>query len=117
MTAATDKVKSQEERQADLAPETHNDEQDEHRSQAQEVAEQARVEDHRSVGATESREVEDSPADLVGAGADMIAQMRDMEESGKIDMDAYAGEANHDDNVDKYGKKGKPGTATNAAKG
>ena len=35
------KVSSQEERQADLAPETHNDEQDDHRNQAQEVSEEA----------------------------------------------------------------------------
>jgi hypothetical protein len=30
-----------------------------------------------------------------------------MDSSGHIDMDAYAGEPNHDDNVDKYGEKSK----------
>jgi hypothetical protein len=34
--------------------------------------------------------------------------MRDMESSGRIDMSAYRGEPNHDDNVDKYGKSAKP---------
>ena len=34
--------------------------------------------------------------------------MRDMESSGRIDMDANRGEPNHDDNVDKYGKPNKP---------
>ena len=29
--------------------------------------------------------------------------MRDMEQSGRIDMSAYAGEENLDDNEDKYG--------------
>ena len=36
-----DKPTSQEQRQADLAPETHNNEQDDHRAQAQEVSKQA----------------------------------------------------------------------------
>jgi hypothetical protein len=39
---------------------------------------------------------------------DTIDRMRDMESSGRIDMDAYRGEPNHDDNVDKYGKARKP---------
>ena len=77
MTDASTPVKSQEERQADLAPETHNDEQDDHRSQAQEIAMQAR--DHRNAvaGATEGLKVAGSSADLVGDGTDMIDQMRD----------------------------------------
>lgn len=91
-----DDVKSQEQRQADLAPETHNDEQDDHRSQAQEVAEQVRNADG-----------EHSPLDSekVGGGSqDVIDQMRDMEQSGRIDMSAYRGEPNMDDDDDKYGK-------------
>ena len=39
---------------------------------------------------------------------DTIDHMRDMESSGRIDMSAYRGEPNHDDNVDKYGKSAKP---------
>jgi hypothetical protein len=33
--------------------------------------------------------------------------MNQMETSGTIDMSAYEGEPNHDDNVDKYGKRAK----------
>jgi hypothetical protein len=86
--------------QADLAPETHNDEQDEHLSQAQEIAEEAR-----------NKDGEPSPLDSakVAGGIDgdstqdLIDHMRDMEQSGRIDMGAYAGEENLDDNEDKYG--------------
>ena len=98
MTA--DKVKNQEERQADLAPETHNDEQDDHLSQAQEIAEEAR-----------NKDGEASPLDSIKVGGgidgtdsqDLIDRMRDMEQSGRIDMGAYRGEPNMDDNEDKYG--------------
>ena len=100
-------VQSQEQRQAALAPETHNDEQDDHRSQAQEVAEQARGSDD-AASPTESRKPQ-NPASLVADSAkDTIDEMRDMERSGRVDMGAYAGEPNHDDNVDKYGKGKKP---------
>ena len=37
----------------------------------------------------------------------MVDHMRDMESSGRVDMDAFAGEPNHDDNVDKYGSEAK----------
>ena len=36
---------------------------------------------------------------------DTVDHMRDMESSGRIDMNAYRGEPNHDDNEGKYGKK------------
>ena len=102
MTA--DKVKNQEERQADLAPETHNDEQDDHLSQAQEIAEEAR-----------NKDGEASPLDSIKVGGgidgtdsqDLIDRMRDMEQSGRIDMGAYRGEPNLDDNEDKYGPDSK----------
>ena len=102
MTA--DKVKNQEERQADLAPETHNDEQDDHLSQAQEIAEEARNKDGDA-----------SPLDSIKVGGgidgtdsqDLIDKMRDMEQSGRIDMGAYRGEPNMDDNEDKYGPDSK----------
>ena len=102
MTA--DKVKNQEERQADLAPETHNDEQDDHLSQAQEIAEEAR-----------NKDGEASPLDSIKVGGgidgtysqDLIDRMRDMEQSGRIDMGAYRGEPNMDDNEDKYGPDSK----------
>ena len=101
------KMKSQEERQADLAPETHNDEQDDHRSQAQEVAQQARDMAGDTHSPTESTK-SDNNSDLMGDSTqDVIDHMRDMESSGRIDMDAFRGEPNHDDNVDKFGDAAK----------
>ena len=95
-----DTTRYQEQDQGEFAPETHNDEQDDHLSQAQEIAEEAR-----------NRNGERSPLDssTVHGGIDedstqdLIDHMRDMEQSGRIDMDAYAGEENLDDNEDKYG--------------
>jgi hypothetical protein len=37
----------------------------------------------------------------------VIDHMRDMEKSGRIDMGAFAGEPNMDDNEDKYGEDSK----------
>lgn len=97
-------VKNQEQRQADQAPELHNDEQDDHLSQAQEVAGEAR-----------NKDGEHSPLDSVKVNGgiednstqDVIDHMRDMEQSGRIDMGAFAGEPNMDDNEDKYGPDSK----------
>ena len=85
-----------------MAPETHNDEQDDERSQAQTVSEDAQNESPRSP--TES-EKGDNKSGLMGESTqDTVDHMRDMESSGRVDMGAYRGEDNHDDNVDKYGK-------------
>lgn len=86
----------------DLAPETFNDEQEDEDSQAQSIAEEARNKDGYS-----------SPLDSVKVNGgidddstqDLIDHMRDMEQSGRIDMDAFAGEENLDDNEDKYGEE------------
>ncbi|WP_336987452.1 hypothetical protein [Altererythrobacter aquiaggeris] len=99
---------SQEARQANLAPETHNDEQDDHRSQAQEVAQQARDLTEETASPTESTKDKNSSGLLGDSTQDVIDHMRDMECSGRIDMGAFEGEPNHDDNVDKYGKRSKP---------
>lgn len=101
-----DKIKSQEERQADFAPETHNDEQDDHRSQAQEVTEQAQ--DRAAAGSpTESRKSPTKSGLMDDSTQDLVDHMRDMESSGRIDMGAFKGEPNHDDNVDELGPEGK----------
>ena len=89
-----------------LAPETHNDEQDDERMQAQTVASQAQQEQLQSP--TESEKGPHSSGLMGDSTQDTIDHMRDMESSGRIDMDAYAGEPNHDDNVDKYGEANKP---------
>ena len=95
-----DTTRNQEQDQGEFAPETHNDEQDDHLSQAQEIAEEARNRNGERCPLDSSKVHggidEDSTQDL-------IDHMRDMEQSGRIDMDAYAGEENLDDNEDKYG--------------
>jgi len=102
----TNRPLSQEERQAALAPETHNDEQDDHRHQAQEVAKQAKDPASDEPGGTESRKPYSPGVDNVaGHESDMIDQMREMEDKGRIDQSAYAGEPNHDDNTEKYDGK------------
>ena len=95
---------SQEARQGDLAPETHNDEQDDHRAQAQQVAEDAQGTTIETGSPTESVKSDNSSGLMGDSTQDTVDHMRDMESSGRVDMDAYKGEPNHDDNVDKYGK-------------
>ena len=87
---------------SDVAPETDNDEQEDEDSQAQTIAEEARNKDAYA-----------SPLDSIKVNGgidddstqDLIDHMRDMEQSGRIDMDAFAGEENLDDNEDKYGEE------------
>ncbi len=99
---------SQEKRMADLAPEMHNDEQDDHRMQAQQISEEARRTTVTTQSPTESAK-SPTKSDLMNDSTqDTVDKMRDMESSGRIDMHAYDGEPNHDDNVDKLGKANKP---------
>jgi hypothetical protein len=84
------------------APEMHNDEQDDEPSQAQSVAEEARNKDGAG-SPLDSTKVHGGIDD--DSTQDLIDHMRDMEQSGRIDMDAYAGEENLDDNEDKYGEE------------
>lgn len=96
-------ILSQVERQSAFAPETHNDEQADYPSQAQQIAAQAKEHRHHEAGATESRKSHSPGVDNVaGSETDMIDQMREMEETGAIDNGAYAGEPNHDDNTSKF---------------
>lgn len=82
-----------------LPPEAHNDEQDDEQSQAQTVSRQAQ---HPRTGSpTES--VKRKGGANGDSTQDLIDHMRDMESSGRIDMDAYKGEPNMDDDEDKYG--------------
>lgn len=101
-------AESKEQRMADLAPEMHNDEQDDHRMQAQEVSEQARRTTVSTRTPTESERGPNGTGIFGNPTQDTVERMRDMESSGRIDMDAFAGEPNHDDNVDKLGKDAKP---------
>lgn len=86
----------------ELGPENAGTEQMDSPSQAQTVADEVLHGQVSTHSPTESRRVksglnEDSTQDLVD-------HMRDMESSGRIDMGAYKGEPNHDDDEDKYGK-------------
>ncbi|MBU1254505.1 MAG: hypothetical protein KKE69_08945 [Alphaproteobacteria bacterium] len=105
---ATPVGESKEERMANQAPEMHNDEQDDHRSQAQEVSTQAQQLTPNTPSPTESTKSANKSGLMNDSTQDTVDRMRDMESSGRIDMDAYKGEPNHDDNVDKYGKERKP---------
>ncbi len=97
------KTLSQEARQSDLAPEMHNDEQDDHRSQAQEVAQQAENLTEETASPTESTKGPNKSGLMGDSTQDTIDHMRDMESSGRIDMAAYNGEPNYDDEDGKYG--------------
>ena len=91
------------EQTSELAPENHNDEQDAHQSQAQHVAAQAKEHALNAGAPTESLKVEGTSVDNVaGNESDIIDEMREMEDSGRIDNGAYAGEPNHDDNTSKF---------------
>lgn len=81
-------------------PDLENSEQNESGTQAQDVAEEA-LHRGQTAGRT-SAESEparfENPADLVARDVpDLVDTMNDMVQSGRIDMDAYAGEPLMDD--------------------
>ena len=88
----------------DLAPENENSEQVGAYDQAQTVAEQAQ-------GVSTSILNSDSdhaPSGLTAPDAqDVVDHMNQMERGNTVDMSAFRGEPNHDDNVDKYGESAK----------
>lgn len=88
-------------REEDLPPETDNSEQDQDAGeQAQTVADEARL---RGIGKGLS-DTEKVPGDGDSDDVpDLVDRIEQMDSSGIIDMDAYRGEPNHDDNVDKLG--------------
>lgn len=93
-----------------LPPEVHNDEQDKHGEQAQDVAADARRAQSRTTSPTESARPASGGFDPAPSSkADLVDEMRRMEGEGRIDMSAYAGEPNHDDEPETYG----PDTADN----
>lgn len=82
------------------APEARNREQDDEAAQAQSVAEAARRE----------ARLEDSDKKPSGDASDdvqdLVDHMRQMERSGRIDMDAYRGERSDDDEDSELGPGG-----------
>ena len=87
-----------------LPPEAHNDEQDKVGTQAQDVAEDAMREGSHTTSPLESTKPESDEYDPApDSKADLIDEMKRMEGSGTIDMSAFAGEPNHDDEPETYG--------------
>jgi hypothetical protein len=87
-----------------LPPEAHNREQDPMGEQAQDVADDARREDSRTSSPLESTKQDSVDYDPAPANkADLIDEMNRMEGEGRIDMSAFAGEPNHDDEPETYG--------------
>ena len=90
----------------DQAPELHNSEQDDEQWQTHTVAEDALRGAAREASPLDSEKAPGGELDE-DSTQDLIDHMRDMESSGRIDMGAFAGEPNHDDNEDLYGEENK----------
>ena len=88
---------------AEQAPELHNAEQDDEPAQAQSVAGEARTQDAEA-SPLDSAKPDDEGEVMDDASQDLIDKMRDMERSGRIDMGAYRGEPNMDDEDETYGE-------------
>ncbi|MFM7348001.1 MAG: hypothetical protein ACKO01_00755 [Erythrobacter sp.] len=87
-----------------LAYETRNREQDDEGTQAQDVAEDARRHDSATTSPLESTKVGGDDFDPApDSKGDLIDEMNRMEGEGRIDMSAFAGEPNHDDEPETYG--------------
>ncbi len=96
-----------ERRQTDeLAPENENSEQVAAYDQAQTVSDQAQQGRSSAIPNTESEHVKSGVT--APDAQDVVDHMKQMERGNTVDMSAYRGEPNHDDNVDKYGKPAKP---------
>jgi hypothetical protein len=91
----------------DQAPELHNSEQDDEQWQTHTIAEDALRGEARRASPLDSIKPDDDGGIMDDSTQDLIDKMRDMEQSGRIDMGAFAGEPNHDDNTDKYGDENK----------
>ena len=103
---------------ANLAPETHNAEQDDEPSQAQSLADEAlgrRPDGDVSPTEASASEQAPSPGDDSGGLPDLVDHMNQMVSSGRIDMSAYRGERNDDDEDGMLGEEGQEGEAPRGA--
>jgi hypothetical protein len=91
----------------DQAPELHNAEQEDEGDQAHTVAIEALNAEARRGSPLDSTKGPGQSGLLDDSTQDLIDHMRDMEQSGRIDMSAYSGEPNHDDNDDTFGDASK----------
>jgi len=85
----------------DLAPEAHNAEQDDEGAQAQTLADEA-LRGPRQVF-SESEKV--GGGELGSGTPDLVDHMNQMATSGRIDMSAFRGERNDDDETGLYGEE------------
>lgn len=102
--AQTPSGQSAERTDADQAPELHNAEQDDELDQAQTLAEEALRGGARAASPLDSTKNPNPGEVMDDSTQDLIDIMRDQESSGRIDMGAFRGEPNHDDDEDWYGE-------------
>lgn len=84
-----------------LPPETVNAEQEDETTQAQTLADEALGRATSGLGDIESQKVR--TGDETDNVQDLVDHMKQMETSGRIDMSAFAGERNDDEEEGRYG--------------
>lgn len=82
-------------RDPNLAPENDNSEQEDEEAQAQTLADEALGRTASSKGLSDTEKV--GSGEEGDDAQDLVDHMRQMESSGRIDMGAYRGERNDDD--------------------
>lgn len=93
--------------QAEETPEAYNAEQDDEGAQAQTVAEDARDRSAFFEGGDSRHGGRTNPAQITADDEqDVVDHMQQMERSGRIDMGAYRGERNDDDESEMLGEEG-----------
>ena len=88
-----------------LPPEAHNQEQDDEGAQAQTLADEALGRTTGEFGLSDTEKVGAGEDD--GGMPDLVDPMRQMESSGVIDMSAFRGERNDDDEDGYLGEAGR----------
>lgn len=86
----------------DRAAELTGEEQEEEGAQAQTLADEARGRESSAFGMEDSEKV--STGDDSDDVQDLVDHMNQMASSGRIDMDAYRGERNDDEEEGRYGE-------------
>ncbi|WP_298285482.1 hypothetical protein [Novosphingobium sp.] len=90
----------------DTAPETVNTEQEDGEAQAQTVTEEALARATSVVGEQDLGDRVPGQGDDTGSMPDLVDHMKQMVSSGVIDMSAYRGERNDDDEDGMLGEGG-----------
>ncbi|OYW16628.1 MAG: hypothetical protein B7Z39_00110 [Novosphingobium sp. 12-64-8] len=90
----------------DLAPEVHNEEQDDEGEQAQSVADEAIGRATTVFGSDSETDHAGGDTEESGSTPDLVDHMKQMVSSGRIDMSAFRGERSDDDEEGLYGEGG-----------